>query len=47
MKDIETELLKDPEVLKEYEALKPKYNRIRRMLKVKLSSSRIRDLPKG
>ena len=32
-KEFEAELLKDPEVRKEYEALKPKYDRIRRELK--------------
>lgn len=32
-KEFEAELLKDPEVRKEYEALEPKYDKIRRELK--------------
>ena len=32
-KEFEAELLKDPEVRKEYEALKPKYDKIRKGLK--------------
>lgn len=47
MEEFEAELLKDPEVRKEYEALKPKYAMIRRILKAKLTGGQIRNLPKG
>ena len=47
MKEFIEELLKDPEVRKEYEALRSKYDKIRRMLKAKLFGSRVRDLPRG